>query len=163
MSSTKKKSGRRAATPHPGRVVSTRADEHTLTRRDRHALEDKAKRDAAASSPPSTTIIENAKVDRITIGTGAHDGRGFFTIGFCGGGWAQSVCPSLNREWIDAFIRICGRGDLFSCTGALVRIAWREPIRGSATMIAAVKHILEDGPEYTLVMDGGDPKPLEYP
>lgn len=84
----------------------------------------------------STEQIENARVERVEVGSGYHDGRGFFTVAFVGDSWGQGINPPWTREWIDQFIKVCGRESLFACKGALVRVIRR------GGMIVAVRSIL---------------------
>ena len=91
----------------------------------------------------TTEHVENARVERINIGSGYHDGRGFFTICFVGDGWGQGIrnAPFVPK-WIDDFIAVCGAADLFGCTGKLVRLVWAKR-HGACEPIIAVRNILE--------------------
>lgn len=90
-----------------------------------------------------TKHIENARVEKIAIGSGYHDGRGFFTITFGGEGWGQGIQhPPFTHKWIDDFIAVCGAADLFGCQGKLVRVVWADR-PGTCTPIIAVRHIVE--------------------
>jgi hypothetical protein len=85
---------------------------------------------------------ENARVERVSIGSGYHDGRGFFTIMFAGDSWGQGIQNQpLHPEFIDNFIAACGASDLFDCVGKLVRVGRREN-PSTFEPIVAVCHIL---------------------
>lgn len=88
--------------------------------------------------------IENARVERVNVGSAIHDGRGFFTVYFAGQSWGQGIHPKFDPETIDKIIAICDAPDLFGCIGRLVRVGYDGPLRGSATLIAAVAHALDD-------------------
>lgn len=82
--------------------------------------------------------IENAKVSGIRIGTWFHDGRGFFSATFSGGGTAQGAELPFTREFVDEFIAACGASHLTDCDGKFVRVL------RSGYYIDAVAHITDD-------------------
>ncbi len=70
-------------------------------------------------------VPENGRVTSVTVGSGAHDGRGFFTIGFEFDGSAQAANIQWGREsmaMINGIIRVCGARDLLDCKGKYVRV-----------------------------------------
>lgn len=84
--------------------------------------------------------LKNAKVISVSVGTHAHDGRGFFSIGLEGKGWGQGTTLRWDQGTVDKLIEVCGSSDLFSCKGALVRVCYKdryEPIQ-------ALAHILDE-------------------
>jgi hypothetical protein len=82
---------------------------------------------------------ENARISDIRIGTGAHDGRGFFTISFDGEGWCQSASPLFTRDAVDQIIAVAGAADLLRCIGRIVRVG---RIKGELGPILSVRHVL---------------------
>lgn len=107
-----------------------------------------------SSSTPSSLVslvcvedfaeVRNARVQGIRLGSAYHDGRGFFSANFDGGGWGQGTVIPFERDAIDKLNDICGVEDLFSCTGHLVRLCWWTPLSGCGPAIAAVAHVLDD-------------------
>lgn len=95
--------------------------------------------------------VENARVERISVGSNYHDGRGFFTVMFEGGSWGQGCNPKWDRETIDRLISVCGRQELFGCLNAPVRIG--RIGRGTASMICIVAPLIKDDPVLVLRPD----------
>ena len=87
---------------------------------------------------------ENAEVGPVRIGTGAHDGRGFFSVQMLGESWGQGLSLRFTQADVDCFISVCGAGDLMSCTGCYVRVG-REDGRGP---ILAVIPLINCEPRY---------------
>jgi hypothetical protein len=94
--------------------------------------------------PDDYSEVHNARVEYMRIGSLAHDNRGFFTIGFDGGGWGQGCSPAFTPEILDLIIDVCGVDDLQRCIGRYVRVCWATPLRGSGPSIAAFAHITDD-------------------
>lgn len=84
-------------------------------------------------------VWENARVDHFAIGSGAHDGRGFFSMYFdCEIGGQGSVMR-WSPDAINELNAVLGIGDLVRAKGCLVRVGRS----GRWGPILALKHILE--------------------
>ena len=81
---------------------------------------------------------DNAKVTHINIGTMHHDGRGFASIIFDGGGWGQGAGFNMDAATIDGLIAACGAANLFDCIGKYCQV------KRENGLIVEVMHILGD-------------------
>lgn len=113
-----------------------------------HLAEEWAEHDVANIRPYQFQKLpearfENAVVERVTVGSMAHDGRAFLTVYFAGGAWGQGCNPAWDREAVDRLIAVCGASDLFGCKGKHVRVG---RVGGYGALIAAVAPIVSEEP-----------------
>jgi len=92
--------------------------------------------------------IANARIDHVRIGTGHHDGRGFFTIGFVSNSCGQGAEFPWDRQTIDDLIRITESNHLGTVEGKIVRVLRRD----KSGKIDGIANIIDSGEDDVLIL-----------